>query len=229
MNIIPKSAISPDLSLYPNLTDNTVKTLLNLRNPELFSWDLISLLLIVLYIYVNEWSKGNKAVILGGAAFWGMDLFNEIWNGLFLHFTKTAPVWGAPGNDSGFIIFAGLNIEISIMFAVLGICSVKLLPKDKDIKYFGINNRIFLACFGSLTAVIIEVILNKLGALTWEWKYWNPGFPYLIFLFGYLPFFAAAYFVHDLDSIKKQVYAVSGIFTIDIIAIIIFGGFLNWL
>lgn len=223
------SALPPDPSKFPDLTGHTLKTLETLRDPGNFKWYIIPILIIVLYIYINEWTKNNKAAVFGGLAFWGVDLFNEIWNGIFLYLTKRAPVWGAPGNDSGLIIFAGLNIEISIMFAVLGICAVKMLPQDKTKKIFLLNNRIFLAFLGSAAAVIVEIILNLAGALTWEWSYWSIKFPWLIFLIGYLPFFAAAYFVHDLDSTKKQVSAVSLILGFDFILIIIFGFRLNWL
>jgi hypothetical protein len=223
------SIIPPNSDLYPDITPHTLKTLELIRDPDTFKWYLIPMIIIVLYIFINEWSKENKSVVLGAAAFWGADLFNEIWNGIFFHLTKTAPVWGVPGNDSGFIIFAGLNIEISIMFAVLGICAVKMLPKEKTKKIFRVNNRVFLAVFGAAAAVGVEIILNLAGALTWEWPYWNAKFPYLIFLIGYLPFFTAAYFVHDLKSTGKQILTVSSILSFNLILIIIFGFYLNWL
>jgi len=213
----------------PELTENTIQALNNLRNPEMFKWHSIPIFLIVLYIYINEWSKNNKSVVIAGLAFWTMDLFNEIWNSIALHFTKTAPVWGTPGNDSAFILLPGLNIEISLMFAVFGICAVKLLPKDKKKKILGINNRIFMAFFGSASAVIIEILLNLSGALTWELKYWNIKFPYLIFLAGYLPFFLVAYFVYDMDNIKKQILTLGVLLGFDCILIFIFGFILKWL
>ena len=36
-------------------------------------------------------------LVFGGAALWGMDLFNEIWNSIVFHASGFAPVWGTPG------------------------------------------------------------------------------------------------------------------------------------
>src|SRR3546814_14039825 len=90
--------------------------------------------------------------------------------------------------------------------------SLLLLPADPRLKILGINNRLFLAVLNSLLAVGVECWLNAIGALTWEYHYWNSGFPYLIFLIGYLPFFLVAYWGHDLPTTRKQrkVVAVLG-------------------
>lgn len=66
-----------------------------LRNPALtLKWYVVPLLLVVMYIYNKEISTKNWNVVLGGAALWGMDLFNEIWNSIVFHATGFAPVWG---------------------------------------------------------------------------------------------------------------------------------------
>ena len=68
-----------------------------LRNPALtLNWYVVPLLLIVMYVYNKEISAKNWNVVLGGAALWGMDLFNEIWNSIVFHATGFAPVWGTP-------------------------------------------------------------------------------------------------------------------------------------
>lgn len=58
-------------------------------------------------------------------------------------------------------------------------------------------NRVLVIVLGSISAVIIEIILNKLGVLTWEKPWWQPEFPWLIFLIGYAPFFICAVVIHD--------------------------------
>ncbi|MGO4456529.1 hypothetical protein AB4039_04235 [Streptomyces sp. M-16] len=70
-----------------------------------------------------------------------MDWFNEIWNAPVLHFTGRAPVWGAPGGDSAYLILIGLNIEICFMFSVLGVVAAKLLPADKSLRVLSLPNR----------------------------------------------------------------------------------------
>ncbi len=222
-------SIISKMSHPETISENSLLGLSILRDPAQFKWQIITLFLLVLYVYSNELSKKNYSVVLGGLAFWGWDWFNETWNALWFFFTQKAPVWGAPANDTGCLIMIGLNIEITLMFAVLGICAAKLLLPDKNAKILGINNRWALAVGGSIMAVIIEMALNWCGALTWEWTYWKTGFPFILFLIGYLPFFVACYVVHDLPTLKKQIIAVSCILGFDFVTYMIFAVGLGWI
>lgn len=199
-----------------------------LRDGSQFSWYVIPLLAFVVYIYAVEVERKNWSLFFAGLAFWGMDWFNEIWNSLVFHFTDFAPVWGAPA-DTAYLIMIGLNIEICFMFAVAGIAFGKLLPKDAAVKFLGVPNRWFIAATGSIFCVIVEFWLNAIGALTWDFTWWNASAPWLIFLFGYLPFFLVAFWVHDLKTTRAQARAVGLIYTIDIAGIVVFGFFLHWL
>ncbi len=190
-----------------------------LRDSSQFSWSIIPLLLVVLYIYFREAEEGNWSRILAALAFWGMDLFNETWNSLVFHFSELAPVWAAPGGDTAYLLLIGLNIEISFMFAITGIAATLALPKDKKMKIFGINNRLVFATVMSIMSVGVEIILNQIGALTWEWSLWNAQFPFLIFLFGYMPFYLACYWVYDMECRKKQIGVVSAILIFDALAL----------
>jgi len=199
-----------------------------LRSGSQFQWYVIPLLAIVMYIYAVESKNKNWGAVFAGLAFWGMDWFNEIWNGLVFHFTGFAPVWGAPGKTA-FLLLIGLNIEICFMFAIAGIAWSKLLPEDKQQKILGIPNRWFVAVAGSIFCVLVEMFLNSIGALTWEYSWWSIRAPWLIFLVGYLPFFLVAFWVYDMDTIKKQVKIVGSILGFDIMLLIIFGAILNWI
>lgn len=199
-----------------------------LRSGSQFQWYVIPLLAIVMYIYAVESKNKNWGAVFAGLAFWGMDWFNEIWNGLVFHFTQFAPVWGAPGKTA-FLLLIGLNIEICFMFAIAGIAWSKLLPEDKRQRILGIPNRWFVAVAGSIFCVLVEMFLNSIGALTWEYSWWSIRAPWLIFLVGYLPFFLVAFWVYDMDTIKKQVKIVGSILGFDIMCLIIFGAILNWI
>lgn len=199
-----------------------------LRDGSQFSWYVIPLLAVVVYIYAVEVERKNWSLFFAGLAFWGMDWFNEIWNSLVFHFTDYAPVWGAPA-DTAYLIMIGLNIEICFMFAIAGIAFGKLLPKDAAAKILGVPNRWFISVTGSIFCVIVEFWLNAIGALTWDFQWWNASAPWLIFLFGYLPFFLVAFWVHDLKSTQAQARVVGIIYTVDITAILVFGFFLHWL
>eukprot|EP00828_Plagiopyla_frontata_P041632 TRINITY_DN5992_c0_g1_i3.p1 TRINITY_DN5992_c0_g1~~TRINITY_DN5992_c0_g1_i3.p1 ORF type:complete len:178 (+),score=26.21 TRINITY_DN5992_c0_g1_i3:3-536(+) len=103
-----------------------------------------------------------------------------------------------------YLVLVGWNIEIILTFLLLGLFATKILPKNKELKIFGINNRHFCAIILSIIAVSVELILNHYGALVWEFKFWNAQCPYLIFLIGYLPFFEICYYIHDLPTFKNQ-------------------------
>jgi hypothetical protein len=209
-------------------TEAASRALEILRDGSQFQWYVIPLFAFVVYIYAVEVERRNWNLFFAGLAFWGMDWFNEIWNGLVFHFTQNAPVWGAPG-QTAYLILIGLNIEISFMFAIAGIAFGKMLPEDKKLKVLGIPNRIFLAIAGAAFCVFVEVLLNQIGALTWDYSWWSAGAPWLIFLFGYLHFFLISFWVFDMKDIKRQLQVLGVIYTIDILAIIIFGVVLGWI
>ena len=134
-----------------------------------------------------------------------------------------APVWGTPvgvGNTS-WLLMIGYNIEISFMFLFMGMMACHSLPKDPKAKILGINNRIVLACVLTTTAVIVECFLNYCGILTWEWSFWQRSCPWILWLIGYLPFFSAAFYVHDRPTIKQSIIATGSILGFDLLLIII--------
>ncbi|HPO16046.1 MAG TPA: hypothetical protein PLI09_21595 [Candidatus Hydrogenedentes bacterium] len=199
-----------------------------LRDGGQFQWYVIPLFALVVYVYANEIERRNWNLVLAGLAFWGMDWFNETWNGLVLHFTQYAPVWGAPGKTA-FLILIGLNIEICFMFAIAGIVFTKMLPPDKSIKIIGMPNRLFFAITGSVFCVFVEYLLNQADALTWDYSWWNRGAPWLIFLLGYLPFFLVAFWIFDMESLKRKIKIVSALYIFDISCLVLFVGVLKWI
>ena len=114
-------------------TQSAAQALKILRDGSQFQWYVIPLFALVVYVYAVEVERKRWDLVFAGLAFWGMDWFNEIWNGLAFHFTQYAPVWGAPGKTA-FLILIGLNIEICFMFAIAGITFSKLLPADKRLE-----------------------------------------------------------------------------------------------
>ena len=196
------------------LTESAAQALAILRDGSLFQWYVIPLFAFVVYIYAVEIERRNWNLIFAGLAFWGMDWFNEIWNSLVLHFSGYAPMWGAPGKTA-FLILVGLNVEIMFMFAVAGIAFGKMLPSDRKLKILGIPNRIFLAVANSVFCVVVEIWLNSVGALTWDWALWSTKSPIPILLFGYLHFFLVSYWVHDMKTVRAKVITVGSIVSLN--------------
>jgi hypothetical protein len=210
------------------MTEASQQALAILRDPSQFKWYVIPIFVMVIYIYAVEIEKRNWSLVLAGLAFWGMDWFNEIWNGLVLYGTFRSAVWTAPGKTA-YLIFVGLNIEISMMFSILGIVCIKMLPKDKKAKVLGIPNRWFFAVLTSILCVGIELILHRAGALVWEYPWWNWPNIWLIILIGYLPFIVVSFWVYDMEKTASKIAAVVAIFGIDLAGILSFGVILKWI
>jgi hypothetical protein len=199
-----------------------------LRDGSQFSWYVIPLFAFVVYVYAVEIERRNWSLVFAGLAYWGMDWFNEIWNSLVFHFTGYASVWGAPG-DTAYLILIGLNIEICFMFAVAGVAFGKMLPPDPKLKILGIPNRLVIAVGGAAFCVFIEVLLNAIGALTWDYAWWSASAPWLIFLFGYLYFFLVSFWVYDMPTVRAKATTVGIVYAVDLVAILVFGVILGWL
>ncbi len=209
-------------------TEHALEALSILRDGSLFQWYVIPLFALVVYVYSVEIERRNWNLVFAGLAFWGMDWFNEIWNSLVFHFTDYAPMWAAPGKTA-YLILIGLNVEIMFMFAIAGIAFGKMLPPDPKMKILGIPNRIFLAAANSIFCVIVEIWLNSVDALTWDWSFWSAKSPIPIVLFGYMHFFLVSYWVHDMKSVRSKVITVGVIFGVVIVSAVLFGPILGWI
>ena len=80
---------------------------------------------------------------------------------------------------------------------MVNVKSKDLTAEQRKIKRKAIMGRMTTIVLGSISAVIIEIILNKLGVLTWEKTWWQPEFPFVLFIIGYVPFFVSAVLIHD--------------------------------
>jgi hypothetical protein len=210
------------------MTESASQALAILRDGSQFQWYVIPLLAFVFYVYTTAVAERRWSLVLAGLAFWGMDWINEIWNGLVFHFTGYAPVWGAPGKTA-YLILIGLNIEIMFMFAVSGIIWSKMLPPDRKTRILGLPNRWFIAVAGAIFCVFVEVLLNAVGALTWDYAWWSRSAPWLIFLFGYLTFFIVAFWVHDMKTLKAKLITVGTIWAVVLLSLVLFIPVLRWI
>lgn len=98
----------------------------------------------------------------------------------------------------------------------------ELTPEEYKTKVKAILGRIGVIVFGSIAAVIIEILLNKCNVLTWEKPWWQPNFPFILFLIGYVPFYVAAVVIHDLPR-KCQLIGLGAILFVVVLLLIISG------
>lgn len=210
--------------MTPTPASATALANLRLLNQDL-GWYVIPLLAIVLYIYgveiKNARESGNWSTIFAGLTVLGLDLINEIWNGLVFAFSNYSAFWTTPG-ASAYIILIGWNIEIAFMFSIAGIVFAKFLPDDKNKKILGIPNRWAMAIGFSLFCLIVEIFLNFGNYLIWVYPWWNWYNPILIFLIGYFHFFVGAFYVYDLPDRKSKVKVVGIIYAIGLGLLCIF-------
>ncbi len=199
-----------------------------LRAPGLFDWSTITLLALAVYVYAVEIERANWSAVLAGLAFWLMDWVNEIINALVLHFDGHAALWTVTGGSS-FVILIGLNIEISLFFAINGVIFAKLLPADRSARILGLPNRWALAIGLSIVSVCVELLLHADGVFHWYYWWWNvASFPVIV-VFGYLTFYVMAFWVYDMPSRTRQLQVVGSLAAIVLTAGVVFGAILGWI
>jgi hypothetical protein len=199
-----------------------------LRDPDNLKWYVVTLLVLVLYVYAVEVERRRWDVVLAGVAFWLADWINEIVNSLVLHFSDRAPLWATTG-DTAYLILIGLTIEISLMFSISGVIYAKSLPPDPRTKILGIPNRIAIGLGFSIFAVFVEVLLSEAGIFHWEYWWWNFPFVIPIVLFGYLWFFLIAAYVYDRPDDRSRLKVVGAMAAIVAASLLTFGVILEWI
>lgn len=210
------------------VTSFTVEAQRMLRDPTQFKWYVVTLLVLVLYVYSVEVERRRWDVVLAGLAFWLADWINEIVNALILHFSHRAALWTVTG-DTAYLILIGLTIEISLMFAISGVVFVKTLPEDRRAKLLGMPNRLTIALGFSIVAVFVEVLLHGTGYFHWDYWWWNFPFVFPIIVFGYLWFFLISAYVYDLPDNRQRLRIVGGMAALVAVSLIVFGTVLGWI
>ncbi len=215
------------------MTQASLQALHRIRDLSMLKWYVIPLLVLVMFVYVKEIRKarssGNWDAILAGLTLFGMDFFNESWNGWVLNITGRSAFWTTPG-DTALRTLVGWNIEIMFMFAIAGIVFYYSIPQDPKAKLFGLPERWVWAVGYTVFCVFIECVLNAGGLLVWEYPFWNRSFGgiWLILIFGYFEFFAAINIVLGLKTLKKKLITVGAIYTAPILLNVIGFGILRW-
>ena len=214
------------------MTEATKQALDGLRDLSTLKWYVIPLLAIVFYIYTKEIKDARKThswdAVLAGLTVFGLDFFNETWNGWVMVLTGRSALWTAPG-DTALRTMVGWNIEIMFMFLILGIIYYHSLSETKDKKILGINEKWAMAIGYTIVCVAVEVALNSAGLLVWEYPFWNASFAgiWLILLIGYFHFFVGAIIMIGLKKMRSKLTLLGIIYAVPIIMNVI-GGILGW-
>lgn len=177
-------------------------SILAVRDTTNFNWTFITIFALVVYIYFNELAHKNYKGVVASLALYGVHWLYEIVNAIIGTAAGHA-LWTVSASSTSFILLIGVSWELSMMFAVAGLAMSKLLPKDKDLKILGINNRVLFAIGNAAFFAIFEIFLAGTPAFIWVYPWWG-AIP--VFITTYIPFFLAAFIVPDLSKKKQMMF-----------------------
>ena len=215
------------------MTPATEQALSGLRDLSMIKWYVIPLLAIVCYIYTREIKEARRNsdwnAVLAGLTIFGVDFFNETWNGWVMYLTQRSAFWTTPG-DTALRTLVGWHIEIMFMFLIIGIIYYHTLSESKNEKILGLPEKWFWAIGYSVFCVFVECLLNIGGQLVWEYPFWSLSFKgvWLIFFLGYFIFFIAAIIVISVKTMKAKLTTVGIIYAVPILMNILAFGFWGW-
>ena len=215
------------------MTPATEQALSGLRDLSMIKWYVIPLLAIVCYIYTREIKEARRNsdwnAVLAGLTIFGVDFFNETWNGWVMYLTQRSAFWTTPG-DTALRTLVGWIIEIMFMFLIIGIIYYHTLSESKNEKILGLPEKWFWAIGYSVFCVFVECLLNIGGQLVWEYPFWSLSFKgvWLIFFLGYFIFFIAAIIVISVKTMKAKLTTVGIIYAVPILMNILAFGFWGW-
>lgn len=181
---------------------------IEVRSTANFNWTFIFILAVVFYVYWTEIRKKNYDAVYAGFALYGVHWLYEIVNAVIGHFTGY-PLWSVSNESTTFILLIGVCWELSMMFALAGIISFKMLPDDRTKRYFAGNGRKGISCklVGAIEMAVLFALFESFLAGTsnnsfiWVYKWWGV-LP--VFITTYVPFFLASNFVPDMGEKKRK-------------------------
>ncbi len=177
------------------------------RSTENFRWTFIFILAVVFYVYWSEIRKKDDEAVIAGLALYGVHWLYEIANALIGHFTGY-PLWTVSNESTTFILLIGVCWELSMMFALAGMISYKMMPKDRSKKMFGMDCRLAVTLQMALLFALFEAFLAGTSNHSFIWVYrWWGVVP--VFITTYVPFFLAANYVPSMEAKKRKVFLLT--------------------
>lgn len=186
---------------------NAVKSVV-VRSVENFDWTFIFILAVVVFVYWSEFKNKNYKGLIAGLALYSVHWFYEIMNAIIAHFAGF-PLWAVTNESSSFVLLIGVSWELSMMFAIAGIISFKMLPEDRTKRFFktknfkGFSCKFVVAMGMALLFSVIEIFLASTPAFNWVYPWWG-AIP--VFITTYIPFFLASNYVPDASPKFQKIF-----------------------
>ena len=182
------------------------------RSTENFNWTFIFILAVVFYVYWSEIHKKRYEVVYAGLALYGVHWLYEIANAIIAKITGY-PLWAVSNQSTTFILLIGVCWELSMMFSLAGIISFKMLPADRNKRYFAKGKFKGISCklVGAIEMALLFALFESFLAATsnhsfiWVYKWWGV-IP--VFFTTYIPFFLASNYVPDMDPKKRKIFLI---------------------
>lgn len=186
---------------------------IRVRSTENFNWTFIFILAVVFYVYWSEIHKKNKEIVFAGLALYGVHWLYEIANAVIAKMFGY-PLWAVSNESTTFILLIGVSWELSMMFSVAGIISFKMLPQDRNGRYFAKNGKRGISCklAGAIGMALLFALFESFLAGTdnhsfiWVYRWWGV-IP--VFFTTYIPFFLASNYVPDLAPKKRNAFLIA--------------------
>lgn len=182
------------------------------RSTENFNWTFIFILAVVFYVYWTEIRNKNYQAVYAGLALYGVHWLYEIVNAIIGH-VSGYPLWSVSNESTTFILLIGVCWELSMMFALAGIISFKMLPEDRSRRYFTKGGKKGISCklVGALEMALLFGLFESFlagtsnGSFLWVYKWWGV-LP--VFITTYVPFFLASNYVPDMEPKKRSAFLI---------------------
>ena len=186
---------------------------IKVRDTGNFNWTFIFILAVVFYVYWSEIHKKNYEAVFAGLALYGVHWLYEIANAI-IGKASGYPLWSVSNNSTTFILLIGVSWELSMMFSLAGIISFKMMPQDRNKRYFargkfkGISCKLVVALEMSLLFALFESFLAGTSNHSFIWVYpWWGVIP--VFITTYVPFFLASNYVPDMKPKIRNIFLIS--------------------
>lgn len=195
------------------------------RDTSNFNWTFIFILAVVFYIYWTNIQKKKYDVVFAGLALYGVHWLYEILNAIIAR-ASGYPLWAVNNNSTTFILLIGVSWELSMMFSIAGMISYKMLPTNKEKRYFtniikkGISPKLVGAIGMALLFALFESFLAGTSnhSFIWVYKWWGV-LP--VFITTYIPFFLACNYINDLKPKTRNIVLISTWSTVALLLIIL--------
>ena len=198
---------------------------IRVRSTENFNWTFIFILAVVFYVYWSEIHKKNTEAVCAGLALYGVHWLYEICNAVIGRIAGF-PLWSVSNESTTFILLIGVSWELSMMFALAGIISFKMLPQDRHQRYFAKNGKHGISCklAGAIEMALLFALFESFLAGTsnhsfiWVYRWWGV-LP--VFITTYIPFFISCNYVPDMKPVNRRRFLIILWSTVAILLIIL--------